>query len=73
MWAGVTLLLMAVILAAAVAAVVAQEHWNIHAVLFGRDSSVAGRVALFVSVGAAIGGALLVRRWYRASHRWPYG
>jgi hypothetical protein len=73
MWAGVTLLLAAGILTSAVVNVVAQKNGNIHAAIFGHESSAVGRIAFFIAVGAFLLGILLVRRWYRATHRWPNG
>jgi len=70
--AGVALLLAAGILTAAVVNVVAQKNGNIYAAIFARESSMVGRVALFIAIGAFVLGILLVRRWYRATHRWPY-
>jgi hypothetical protein len=72
LWTGITLLLVSAILAAAIVQAVMRESGNMHAVVFGRDASIVHRVAFFGSVGAAIVGAFLVHRWYKATHRWPY-
>jgi hypothetical protein len=69
--AGLVLLLVAGILTAAVVNVVAQKNGNIHAAIFGPES-LASRTAFFIAVGAFVLGILLVRRWYRATHRWPF-
>jgi hypothetical protein len=61
----------ACILTAAVVNVVAQKNGNIHAAIFGHES-LASRTAFFIAVGAFVLGILLVRRWYRATHRWPF-
>jgi hypothetical protein len=73
LWAGVALLLSAGILAAAVIRVASQGAGNLHAALFGRDATLAGRIVFFVAAAAAVLGVWLVHRWYRATHRWPYG
>ena len=73
LWTGITLLIASAILAFSILQAVMRESGNMHAVVFGRDASALHRVAFFGSVCAAIVGAFLVHRWYKATHRWPYG